>query len=69
MADVEAQSWRIDELAQKAGLTVDTIRYYAREGLLAPPVKQGRNRLYGPGHLERLERICQLRSQRSQPSP
>jgi DNA-binding transcriptional MerR regulator len=64
MGDQEAQSWRIDELAQKAGLTVDTIRYYAREGLLAPPVKQGRNRLYGPDHLERLERICQLRSQR-----
>ena len=34
--------WRIDELAQRAGLTVDTIRYYAREGLLAPPTKQGR---------------------------
>jgi DNA-binding transcriptional MerR regulator len=56
--------WRIDELAQKAGLTVDTIRYYAREGLLRPPVKQGRNRLYGADHLERLERICELRGQR-----
>ena len=64
MADAEAQSWRIDELARKAGLTVDTIRYYAREGLLDPPVKQGRNRFYGPDHLERLERICQLRGQR-----
>src|SRR5690242_17600619 len=64
MADAEAQSWRIDELARKAGLTVDTIRYYAREGLLDPPVKQGRNRFYGPDHLERLERICELRSQR-----
>ncbi len=59
-----AEQWRIDELAQRAGLTVDTIRYYAREGLLHPPVKQGRNRLYGPEHLERLERICQLRSRR-----
>jgi DNA-binding transcriptional MerR regulator len=57
-------AWRIDELARKAGLTVDTIRYYAREGLLRPPVKQGRNRLYGAEHLERLERICELRSQR-----
>jgi DNA-binding transcriptional MerR regulator len=57
-------AWRIDELAQQAGLTVDTIRYYAREGLLRPPVKQGRNRLYGAEHLERLERICELRSQR-----
>jgi DNA-binding transcriptional MerR regulator len=57
-------SWRIDELAQRAGLTVDTIRYYAREGLLIPPVKQGRNRLYGPDHLERLDRIRELQAQR-----
>jgi DNA-binding transcriptional MerR regulator len=64
MADAEAQSFRIDELAQRAGLTVDTIRYYAREGLLRPPAKHGRNRLYGPDHLERLERICELRGQR-----
>ena len=33
--------WRIDELAQQAGLTVDTIRYYAREGLLPPPDQAG----------------------------
>ena len=57
-------SWRIDELAQRAGLTVDTIRYYAREGLLLPPVKQGRNRLYGPEHLDRLDRIRELQGQR-----
>jgi len=64
MGDQEAQSWRIDELAQRAGFTVGTIRYYAREGLLRPPVKQGRTRVYGADHLERLERICELRSQR-----
>ncbi len=64
MAEPEGQSWRIDELAQRAGLTVDPIRYYAREGLLRPPVKQGRNRLYGADHLERPERICELRGQR-----
>jgi DNA-binding transcriptional MerR regulator len=57
-------TWRIDELAQKAGLTVDTIRYYAREGLLRPPVKEGRNRLYGTDHLERLDRIRELQAQR-----
>ncbi len=56
--------WRIDELAQRAGLTVDTIRYYAREGLLRPPERSGRNRLYGPGHLERLARIRELQQQR-----
>jgi DNA-binding transcriptional MerR regulator len=57
-------AWRIDELAQRAGLTVDTIRYYAREGLLAPPVKEGRHRLYGQAHLDRLDRIRELQGQR-----
>ena len=56
--------WRIDELAQKAGLTVDTIRYYAREGLLAPPERAGRHKLYGPDHLDRLNRIRDLQTQR-----
>jgi DNA-binding transcriptional MerR regulator len=56
--------WRIDELAQRAGLTVDTIRYYAREGLLAPPTKQGRHRIYDAEHLERLDRIRELQAQR-----
>jgi DNA-binding transcriptional MerR regulator len=56
--------WRIDELARKADLTVDTIRYYSREGLLQAPVKQGRNRLYGQEHLDRLDRIRDLRDQR-----
>ena len=56
--------WRIDELAQRAGLTVDTIRYYAREGLLSAPVKNGRHRLYCADHLERLDRIRELQAQR-----
>lgn len=61
MAQLE---WRIDELARRADLTVDTIRYYSREGLLQPPVKQGRNRLYGQEHLDRLDRVRDLRGQR-----
>ena len=28
---------RIGELAQEAGVTPDTIRFYEREGLLSPP--------------------------------
>ena len=59
-----APCWRIDELAQRAGLTVDTIRYYAREQLLPPPERSGRHKLYGPDHLERLTRIRELQSQR-----
>ena len=61
MADAR---WRIDELAQQAGVTVDTIRYYAREELLTSPVREGRHKVYGPEHLERLGRIRELQEQR-----
>jgi DNA-binding transcriptional MerR regulator len=61
---VAEPEWRIDELARRAGVTVDTIRYYAREGLLPPPRKAGRNKLYGRDHLDRLARVRELQSQR-----
>ncbi len=60
----ESPCWRIDELAQRAGLTVDTIRYYAREKLLPAPLAAGRNKLYGRAHLERLERVKHLQERR-----
>jgi DNA-binding transcriptional MerR regulator len=56
--------WRIDDLARQAGVTVDTIRYYAREGLLPAPERSGRHKLYGPEHLERLTRIRELQERR-----
>jgi DNA-binding transcriptional MerR regulator len=59
-----ASCWRIDELAQRAGVTVDTIRYYAREHLLPPPERSGRHKLYSPAHLERLLRIRDLQGKR-----
>jgi DNA-binding transcriptional MerR regulator len=57
-------TWRIDDLARTAGLTVDTVRYYQREGLLPPPVREGRHVLYGPDHLARLERVRELQARR-----
>lgn len=57
-------SMRIDVLAQQTGLTVDTIRYYQREGLLPPAVRAGRAKLYGPDHLTRLAQIRELQSRR-----
>lgn len=57
-------SWTIDELARRSGCSVDTIRFYRREGLLPPPEPAGRRRLYGPGHAERLEQIRELRRRR-----
>lgn len=69
MADPEVERsadtrWRVDDLAQRARLSVDTIRYYARERLLQPAIAVGRHKLYGPEHLERLERIRELQDQR-----
>jgi DNA-binding transcriptional MerR regulator len=57
-------AWRIDDLAQRAGVSVDTIRYYARERLLPPPTPSGRHKLYGQEHLDRLARIRELQEQR-----
>jgi MerR HTH family regulatory protein len=56
--------WRIDDLAQRAGIAVDTIRYYQREGLLPSGERNGRTRRFGPEHLEQLERIRALQSRR-----
>ncbi len=56
--------WRIDELAQRAGVAVDTIRYYQREGLLPAGERSGRSMRYGAVHLERLERIRALQARR-----
>ena len=55
---------RIDDLARQSGLTVDTIRYYQREGLLPAAERCGRANLYGPEHVERLERIKELQGRR-----
>lgn len=61
---MSTESWRIDDLAHRAGLTVDTVRYYQAQGLLPPAERCGRAKVYGPEHLERLERIRQLQQRR-----
>jgi DNA-binding transcriptional MerR regulator len=48
---------RVDELAARAGVSVDTIRYYQRERLLPPPERAGRVAYYDEAHVERLARI------------
>ncbi len=54
---------RVEELAARADVSVDTIRFYQKRQLLAPPAREGRVAWYGPGHLERLARIRELRAQ------
>jgi len=55
--------YRVEELAQAAGVSVDTVRFYQAKGLLPPPRRQGRVALYGEGHCERLRRIRELSGQ------
>lgn len=55
-----SQRWRVDELAERTGLTVDTIRFYQKRRLVPPPDREGRIAWYGPNHVERIERIRQL---------
>jgi Cd(II)/Pb(II)-responsive transcriptional regulator len=54
---------KIGELAQKAGVDVQTIRYYEREGLLEAPARTASGyRAYGPEHLARLNFVRHCRS-------
>lgn len=48
-------------LSQRTGIPSRTIRYYQSEGLLPRPQRQGRDAIYGPEHVERLELIVELR--------
>jgi len=55
--------YRVEELAARAGVRVDTVRYYQSRGLLPAPRRQGRVALYDDGHLARLRRIRALSAQ------
>ncbi len=57
-----AARFRVEELARRSGVSVDTIRFYQKRGLLDPPERQGRIVWYGPAHAERLERIRELQA-------
>ena len=50
----------IDQLAERSGISVRTIRFYAGRGLLPAPQLRGRTGLYGPDHLARLELVSEL---------
>jgi Cd(II)/Pb(II)-responsive transcriptional regulator len=54
---------RIGELAAQAGVDVQTVRYYEREGLIEAPARTASGyRSYGPTHVERLNFIRHCRS-------
>ncbi len=58
---MDANQYRVEELAEVSGTSVDTIRFYQKRRLLEPPRRDGRIAWYGPEHCERLARIRELR--------
>jgi DNA-binding transcriptional MerR regulator len=61
----QQRHFRIGELAERSGVSVATIKFYIREGLLPPaPVKTGRTMgYYDQAYLERLVAIRKLRDE------
>ncbi len=52
--------YRVSEIAEAAGVAVDTVRFYQGRGLLPAPERRGRFAIYTEQHLERLRRIRAL---------
>lgn len=48
---------KIGEMARRTGCNIETIRYYERIAMIAPPPRKGRYRDYGPPDVERLRFI------------
>lgn len=52
----------IGALSRRTGVNIETVRYYERVGLLPPPARsEGGHRLYGGGHLMRLNFVRRAR--------
>ena len=52
--------YRVAELADAAGVGVDTIRFYQARDLIPVPERRGRFAIYTTDHLERIRRIREL---------
>ena len=53
--------YRVDDLAARSGVSVDTVRFYQARDLLPPPVREGRVAWYSDEHLDRLGKIRGLK--------
>jgi DNA-binding transcriptional MerR regulator len=52
----------LDELTQRVGTSVRTIRFYTSKGLVPPPIRRGRSGYYSADHVARLELVQELQS-------
>jgi DNA-binding transcriptional MerR regulator len=59
---IARKTYRIGELARRAGVTVRAVRYYEELGILSPPLRpQARHRRYNESDLVHLRRVQQLK--------
>src|SRR5258706_15937865 len=54
-------SFAIDEVVRRTGLTSRALRFYEARGLIAPLRTQSGRRWFGPADLERVHRIVALK--------
>lgn len=52
----------LEDLAQRSGLSLRTLRYYMQEGLLPGPETRGKYARYSQQHLDRLELIRRMKN-------
>lgn len=55
--------YRVEDLAQKAGISIELVRSYQSKGLLPQPRRRGRLAIYDDRHLDRLHTILDLKAQ------
>ena len=60
---IETDTFKLDELAQAAGTSPRTVRYYVQRGLLPAPAFRGKDSAYSREHLVRLRAIRHLQEQ------
>lgn len=53
---------RVEAVAARAGVSVDTVRYYQARGLLHAPRRAGRFAWYDDSHVDRLQRIRSMQA-------
>ncbi|MFB7471902.1 MerR family transcriptional regulator [Kitasatospora sp. NPDC056184] len=59
-AEDRQHEFRVEELAEAAGITTRTLRFYRERKLLQAPRREGRIAWYGEHHLARLRMIAEL---------
>ncbi|NYI45107.1 DNA-binding transcriptional MerR regulator [Nocardioides aromaticivorans] len=52
----------LEELTERTGLTVRTVRFYTSRGLVPPPIRRGRSGYYSAEHIARIELVLELQS-------